>query len=288
LVYNAQNLSKRPKQQAGCTGYIIDLYRLRDFSLSNNDTGLSPSDTAFFKQNGYLIVKSWLSKHELTSMRGLAETQFKQPTEPWELEAQLGYPGAPGKNTAGSQTPRRLLGAYQRAALWQQHAGSPRMKSCLKALFNHDTIYLSQAHHNCLMTKLPKFSSDTGWHQDYRYWNFDKPELITAWLALGKEDLRNGGLQVIPGSHLLEFKSEQFDEKKFFLPSHTKNRAIIRQAQAIDLEAGELLFFHCNLLHCATRNYTADVKLSLVFTYHKHDNQAIKGTRSASQSEIAL
>jgi len=42
------------------------------------------------------------------------------------------------------------------------------------------SLELSQAHHNCIMTKNPAFSSATGWHQDIRYWSFQKPELVSV------------------------------------------------------------------------------------------------------------
>ena len=56
---------------------------------------------------------------------------------------------------------------------------------------------LSQCHHNCVMTKHPGCSA-TLWHQDIRYWSFDRPELISAWFALDQEEAVNGALRVIP------------------------------------------------------------------------------------------
>nr|MBX2857159.1 phytanoyl-CoA dioxygenase family protein [Cellvibrionaceae bacterium] len=179
---------------------------------------LAPYQIAAFEKNGYIILPQWLSGEALAAMQQLAQLQFKKPSEPWELEAQLGYPGAPASAAhEGGYTTRRLLGAYRRDPMWQSYATNPSLKNCLQQLFKHPDIFLSQAHHNCLMTKSPRFSSDTGWHQDSRYWRFAKPELITAWLALGRETSSNGGLQVIPGSHRQTFLAEHFDKKAFFL-----------------------------------------------------------------------
>ena len=60
---------------------------------------------------------------------------------------------------------------------------------------------MSQAHHNCVMTKNPGYSSETHWHQDIRYWSFQQPELVSVWTALGREHKGNGCLRVLPGSH---------------------------------------------------------------------------------------
>ena len=74
-------------------------------------------------------------------------------------------------------------------------------------------VQLAQAHHNCVMTKQPRYSSVTGWHQDIRYWSFERPELVSVWLALGREHPDNGCLSLIPGSHLLELSPERLDER---------------------------------------------------------------------------
>ena len=37
------------------------------------------------------------------------------------------------------------------------------------------------------MTKQARYSSSTGWHRDSRYWHFQRPELISVWLALRDE-----------------------------------------------------------------------------------------------------
>jgi phytanoyl-CoA hydroxylase len=70
-----------------------------------------------------------------------------------------------------------------------------------------------------MMTKNPSYSSITNWHQDIRYWSFERPELVSVWLALGREYFENGCLLVLPGSHAMEFAAEQFDENLFCVPT---------------------------------------------------------------------
>jgi phytanoyl-CoA hydroxylase len=136
------------------------------------------------------------------------------------------------------------------------------------------------------MTKFPRYGSQTGWHQDVRYWSFESPELVNAWLALGPEARERGGLQVIPGSHRQEFAGERFDEELFFRPDRADNRALIEQAVNVELQPGDVLFFHCRLLHAAGRNLGDGVKRSLVFTYNRRDNPPLPGTRSARLPQV--
>jgi phytanoyl-CoA hydroxylase len=53
---------------------------------------------------------------------------------------------------------------------------------------------LSRAHHNCMMTKHPAYGSLTGWHRDFRYWSFERADMVSVWLALGTETNENGAL----------------------------------------------------------------------------------------------
>lgn len=242
-----------------------------------------------FSESGYLIVKNWVEGKTLADIQTVARSEFMRPLPPLELEAQLGYPGAPESVVdEGGSTPRRLLRAYGRSKVWDEHATSRKMHQYLQQLLKHEQIFLSQAHHNCLMTKTSRYSSDTGWHRDSRYWQFEQNELVTAWLALGDEFENNGALKVVPRSHKQALAPHQFDEKSFFISSLEENKAILDDAISLSLSAGDLLFFHCNLLHKASRNNTPDDKLSIVFTYFNGDNKAIPNTRSDSLKSILL
>ena len=74
------------------------------------------------------------------------------------------------------------------------------------------------------MTKHPGFSSATLWHQDVRYWSFQRPELISVWFALGDETAENGALRVIPGTHLLDVQAQRLDAELFLRPDLPKIR----------------------------------------------------------------
>ena len=149
-----------------------------------------------------------------------------------------------------------------------------------------DQLMISQNHHNCVMTKLPGFSSKTGWHQDIRYWCFDRPELINVWLALGDEYPENGGMRLIPGSHRLDLDRGRFDAAMFLRPELPENIELLNAAVDARLSAGDVLFFHCRTLHAAGNNTTQESKYSLVFSYHATDNLPIPQTRSGRLPDI--
>ena len=71
-------------------------------------------------------------------------------------------------------------------------------------------------------------------------------------------------------------------------PDVEANKPLIRTQRRVELDAGDVLFFHCRTLHAAGHNQTADTKFSLVFTYRAADNLPRAGTRSASLPDIPL
>jgi phytanoyl-CoA hydroxylase len=138
------------------------------------------------------------------------------------------------------------------------------------------------------MTKQPKYSSETGWHQDIRYWSFQRPELINTWIALGHERRENGCLQVIPGSHTLILDRDRLDDALFFRSDLPENQRLIQMKQFVTLAPGDVLFFHCRTLHAASRNATNETKYSAVFTFRSSDNPPIAGSRSSALPELIL
>ncbi len=235
---------------------------------------------AEFAEQGYVVLPNVIGQSD---RKGLVE-QIRSAIEPLmgpaEFEADVGYPGAPVDRSApGGKTPRRLLQAYARSAEFKALAIHPKVTQVL-GRFLAGSVCLSQCHHNCVMTKHPGFSSATLWHQDVRYWSYERPELISAWFALGQETKQNGALWVIPGTHRLDFATQRLDEHLFLRPELVENQALIEKAEVVELQAGDVLLFHCRLLHAAGRNESETVKLSTVFTYHRQDNRPAAGTRS--------
>ena len=241
-----------------------------------------------FHQQGYLVLPSFSGPEYCEQVLQLAQQHLDQVTLPIEYEADTRYPGAPiSRDAEGGQTARRLLQSYARSALLADWATQPALVQVLTQLLGAD-VHMSQVHHNCIMTKQARFSSLTGWHRDSRYWQFQKPELITAWLALRDERVENGCLLVLPGSHRWQIDAQQLDSAQFLRADITQNQALLAQARSVPLQQGDVLLFSSNLFHAAGCNQTSQTKFSMVFTYRAQDNLPVAGSRSASLPEIRL
>ncbi|HTS54777.1 MAG TPA: phytanoyl-CoA dioxygenase family protein [Burkholderiales bacterium] len=241
-----------------------------------------------FRIAGFVLVPQLASAQRVRELRAVALEHLATGLAPVEYEADLRYPGAPASRHApGGATVRRLLQAYARDAAFRAWATAPEIALPLRRLLG-DELMLSLAHHNCVMTKQPHFSSETGWHQDIRYWSFERPELVSVWLALGREFPDNGCLSFLPGSHEQEFAAERLDDALFLRADGVQNQALIATRLTPVLEPGDAVFFHCRTLHAAGSNHTDQSKLSLVFTYHAADNRPLPGTRSAALPSVRI
>lgn len=256
--------------------------------MNTERMGLDDLARERFARDGFLVLPRLACADEVDALRALVLAHLDPVVGPAEFEADVHYPGAPGSRDAlGGETPRRLLSALARDRLFREWGTGPAVGGAVRSLLGGEGR-LAQGHHNCVMTKFPGFSSATLWHQDIRYWSFDAPELVSAWLALGQEREANGALRLIPGSHRLELDRGRFDADLFLRPELPENAALIDTAVSVELEAGDVVFFDARTFHAAGRNGTDEVKLSLVFTYHREDNRPIPGTRSANYPSLRL
>lgn len=252
------------------------------------ETVLSDLQIEQFNRDGYLILKEMVSAVACELMLSVTRQHLRNAVPPLEYEAEVGYPGAPKSlDEPGGKTVRRLRGAYQRHECFRLWAEDKRLVAALRQLFG-ERVALTLSHHNCVMTKHPNFGTATGWHRDIRYWSFTKPDLISVWLALGREAEANGALKVIPGSHRMNIQPEQMDDLDFLRPDVAANQALFAQGIPLELEKGDVILFHSRLFHAAGTNAGTAVKHSVVFAYHGENNAPIAGTRSAEAGDVLL
>jgi phytanoyl-CoA hydroxylase len=250
---------------------------------------LSPAEIEHFREHGYLIVRGLIPDTVRQAMMDVTLAGLADEIPPVEFEADVRYPGAPASLDAdGGRTVRRLKQAYSRHPIFGEWMCSAPLAGRLQQLFGGQRVVMPLAHHNCVMTKQPRFSSDTLWHQDIRYWSYQRPELISAWLALGTESPDNGCLWVIPGSHRMVFRPDQFDDALFFRTDLAENQALIESQMPVELQPGDVLFFHSLTFHAASKNFTDHPKFSAVFTFRPADNPPLPGSRSAEAAELLL
>ncbi|MCB4747531.1 MAG: phytanoyl-CoA dioxygenase family protein [Sulfurovum sp.] len=249
-----------------------------------------------FERDGFLLLPSFVNVERCDTICDISKAHLKHKVPP--IETELEYVGktkeerkliADGRAHLFEKqvTVRRLRQVYHRDIVFRQWMEEPKIRPVLKQILGEDPT-ITIAHHNSIMTKMPHTSTETRWHQDFRYWNFENDNLVSIWLALDEEYSQNGVLEFIPGSHKMIFMPEQFDEKEYFREDVNENQKLIATKTSHMLQKGDVVLFHCKLLHRANKNMTNKPKISFVYTVKGCNNQAIFGTRSAAYEEVPL
>lgn len=248
----------------------------------------SDQELESWNQNGYAIVRGLAEEDLRREMRQATLDGMGRFIEPIEYEADVHYPGAPEtRDSVGGRTIRRLKQAHSRGFVFTRWIQHPGVVGRLRQLLGPELV-CPLAHHNCVMTKSPRFSSETGWHQDIRYWSYERPELVSAWLALGTEHRDNGCLHLLPGTHRQPVSRDRLDGDLFLRPELPQNQEWISAALPAELEPGDVLFFHSRTFHAAGANQTDETKMSVVFTYRDFHNRPLPGGRSAALPEFLI
>jgi len=255
---------------------------------------LTPLQLQEFRQNGFLILPNFLEVHRCEAILDVAKAHLKHHIEP--IETELGYNAksleyrrdvTDYSSTKKESQIRRLRQVYDRDILFKEWMENEKIRPILKQVLD-DEVVITTAHHNSIMTKMPSPYSETAWHQDRRYWSYSDDNLVSVWLALGEENFENGVLEFIPKSHTMQFLPEQFGEKEYFLEDNPINMSLIETKVSTNLEAGDVVLFHCKLLHRANRNSTKKPKISFVYTVKGEQTKSIEGSRSAQYREVLL
>jgi phytanoyl-CoA hydroxylase len=241
-----------------------------------------------FYSNGYLVVPQLIPVDYIETMKQITQRDLLAHQGEIEYEADVQYPGSPPSlHAAGGKTARRLRQAISRDPVFMRLILEPFLLNRIKQLLGPHIVMPLQ-HHNCIMTKQPQFSSDTGWHQDTRYWSFQSGELINIWIALGSENSHNGCLQLLPGTHRETAAADRLDQALFLRTDLAENQTLLKTAQTAELQAGDALFFHARCFHAATRNFSSETKRSVVFTFRPLTNPPLPGSKSAQWPELLL
>ena len=249
-----------------------------------------------FKKDGFLLLSAFEEPELCDTIKDIAKVHLKHKVPPIETEFEYVEKSKEQReriSDAHSEeyekhiTVRRLRQVYHRDIVFKQWMENQKIRPVLKQILGESPT-ITIAHHNSIMTKMPHSSTETSWHQDFRYWNFENDNLVSVWLALDEENSINGVLEFIPGSHMMNFHASQFDEKEYFSEEIEENKAIISTKISYVLQKGDVILFHCKLLHRANKNISNKAKISFVYTVKGCSNKAIENTRSTEYNEIVL
>ena len=226
---------------------------------------LTQIQTNDYHRDGYLVVKGLFSPEEVGKLYKSAVENSIMQKNAMDLNDQS------GKKTKLSLwfTPGDDVFGYL--------IRSERMVNSVWQLLGNESPVCH--FHTKLMQKEPKVGGAWEWHQDYGYWyknQFMFPDqLMSVMVALTEANKENGCLQVIKGSHKMGrvnhgFAGEQVGADMEMVSHSLKTMDLVY----CELEPGDALFFHSNLLHRSEANLSDRPRWSLISCYNAQSNIA--------------
>ena len=131
-------------------------------------------------------------------------------------------------------------------------------------------------YHSKMIMKDAKVGGAWTWHQDYGYWYQNgvlAPNLTSAYIALDRATRANGCLQVIRGSHRLgRIDHRLTGDQAGADPARVEQILERYNLVHVEMEPGDILFFHANLLHRSDQNRSDQPRWSMICCYNARSN----------------
>lgn len=232
-----------------------------------------------YNRDGYLIVKSLFSTEEIDKLYRTALENSVMQKNAMDLNDQS------GKKTKLSLwfTPGDDVFGYL--------IRSERMVNSVWQLLQQESPVCH--FHTKLMQKEPKVGGAWEWHQDYGYWyknQFIFPDqLMSVMIALTPANRENGCLQVIRGSHKMGRVNHGFAGEQVGADMEMVNHALTTMDLVYcEIEPGDALFFHSNLMHRSEANLSENPRWSLISCYNSQSNIAYSETSNSWRVPVSI
>lgn len=236
----------------------------------------TPEDKTTFEREGFLVVKNLFTPTEATQLGKSA----REDARTW----------GDATERADASGARTLLAVRDELGdtVYSNMVRSRRIAESMRVLMGEEVYH----YHHKLMLKEPRIGGAWEWHQDYGYWyNYGClfPDMASCYIAIDPANKANGCLQVLPQSHRLG----RMDHGKVGGQTGAdpeRMPAILERFSVhyVEMEPGDGLFFHANLLHRSDQNTSENPRWSLICCYNTRSNSPYEVKRHNGYSPLSL
>lgn len=217
-----------------------------------------------FQENGFVLVKGMLDGEETAMLA-------KAAREDRALD-QHSYGRADGE---GGKT-RLALWNHPTDTIYGMIARSESIVGSMEKLLGGEVYH----YHSKMVMKDAKVGGAFTWHQDYGYWYQNGclfPYMGSAFIAVDPATRENGCLQVIRGSHHLGRVDHVLRGDQAGADMERVNEILKRlELIHVEMDPGDTLFFHCNVLHRSDQNHSEHPRWSMICCYNAARNNPYK------------
>lgn len=228
-----------------------------------------------YGEDGYLILKGFFTTEEVSRLYAVA------------LEDNAVSKHAIHVNDSSGKHSKLSLWYKSGADVYGLLTRSESLVHAVDQLLDGSTAVCH--YHSKLMQKEPRVGGAWEWHQDYGYWYKNEflfpDQMMSVMLAITDANQENGCLQVIKGSHKMGRVEHGFSGEQVGASQRYVDLALETMERVyVELDAGDILFFHSNLLHRSEANLSEKPRWSMISCYNRSANIGYNESSSASAS----
>ena len=221
----------------------------------------TPQQRADYESDGFVLVRSLFDAEEITILRDAIETDPQLQSSLYDRH------DASGKST------RMATWNHPGDSVYGLAARSHRVVDTMEDMLDGEVYH----YHSKLTAKEPREGGAWEWHQDYGYWYHNGcvfPYMASLMVALDKTTRENGCLQVIRGSHRAGrvehgvLPGEQVGAD----PRRVEEMLKTMELVYAEMEPGDGLFFHANVMHRSDQNRSPNRRWTVLFCYNAARN----------------
>ena len=225
---------------------------------------IGKQDVEAYERDGYVLVRGMLDEEEIRLVGAAAREDRSLDQHSF------------GKADGEGGTVRLSLWNHPTDTIYGMVARSESIVGSAEALLGGEVYH----YHSKMIMKDAKVGGAWTWHQDYGYWYQNGvlfPLLTSAYIAVDRATKENGCLQVIRGSQNLGRIEHVLTGEQAGADNDRVNEVLKRlDLVYVEMEPGDTLFFHANLLHRSDQNRSEHPRWSMICCYNAARNDPYK------------
>ncbi len=236
---------------------------------------INSGDLQMYERDGYVLVRGMLNQDEI-GLLGKAARQDRALDQ-----------HAFGRADGEGGTVRLSLWNHPTDTIYGMVARSESIVNSAEKILGGEVYH----YHSKMIMKDAKVGGAWAWHQDYGYWYQNGvlfPLLTSAYIAVDRATKENGCLQVIRGSHELGRIDHVLTGEQAGADIERVNEIRKRlELVHVEMEPGDTLFFHANLLHRSDQNRSEHPRWSMICCYNAARNDPYRESHHPRYTPLA-
>ena len=237
---------------------------------------LSPLQVNEFRMLGYTLVRGMFESDEIELLK-------KSAKEDNDLDKRS-FGRADGE------------GGKVRLSLWN-HPGDGiygMFARCERVVRSMELVLEGEVYHyhSKMIMKDARVGGAWAWHQDYGYWYQNGcvyPHMASLFIAVDPCTRENGCLQVIPGSHECGRIDHVLTGDQAGADMERVTELLERlPLEYVEMQPGDGLFFHGNLLHRSDQNRSEHPRWSMICCYNAARNNPYRESHHPRYTPLAV